>query len=284
MKVLKFGGSSIGKPENLPTIFTIIAREVQSEKAVITVFSAFNNVTDQLKEISQLAASKDKTYQNILDDLARKHFNFIEKLIPQDKQKPLNAEIKNLLAELKEIIHGVFLLKELSLQSLDLILSFGERLACTIIAAYGQAIGYPTKYVDARQFLVTDDHFGAARILPQISNPKIQAFFKNFTGIPVVTGFIGATEDGITTTLGRGGSDLTASQIGAALNAEEIQIWKDVNGFMSADPSKVKEAFSLAELSYEEALELSHFGAKVLFPPTIQPVIDKNIPIRIMNT
>ncbi|HPY01000.1 MAG TPA: aspartate kinase, partial [Candidatus Marinimicrobia bacterium] len=284
MKVLKFGGSSIGKPENLPTIFNIIAREVQSEKAVITVFSAFNNVTDQLKEISQLAASKDKTYQNILDDLARKHFNFIEKLIPQDKQKTLNTEIKNLLAELKEIIHGVFLLKELSLQSLDLILSFGERLACTIIAAYGQAIGYPTKYVDARQFLVTDDHFGAARILPHISNPKIQAFFKNFTGIPVVTGFIGATADGITTTLGRGGSDLTASQIGAALNAEEIQIWKDVNGFMSADPNKVKEAFSLAELSYEEAVELSHFGAKVLFPPTIQPVIDKNIPIRIMNT
>jgi len=284
MKVLKFGGSSIGKPENLPTIFTIIAREVQSEKAVITVFSAFNNVTDQLKEISQLAASKDKTYQNILDDLARRHLYFIAELIPQDRQKTLNAEVKNLLAELKEIIHGVFLLKELSLQSLDLILSFGERLACTIIAAYGQAIGYPTKYVDARQFLVTDDHFGAARILPQISNPKIQAFFKNFTGIPVVTGFIGATEDGITTTLGRGGSDLTASQIGAALNAEEIQIWKDVNGFMSADPSKVKEAFSLTELSYEEALELSHFGAKVLFPPTIQPLIDKNIPIRIMNT
>ncbi|HRS51718.1 MAG TPA: bifunctional aspartate kinase/homoserine dehydrogenase I [Candidatus Marinimicrobia bacterium] len=284
MKVLKFGGSSVGKPENLQTIFNIIAKEIQSGNAVITVFSAFNNVTDQLKEISQLAAQKDKTYQIILDDLSRKHFYFIEKLIPSDRQKTLNAEIENILTELKEIVHGVFLLKELSGQSLDLILSFGERLACTIIAAYGQSIGYPTKYVDARQFLVTDNHFGAAHILPNITNPKIQAFFKNFTGIPVVTGFIAATEDGITTTLGRGGSDLTASLIGAALDAEEIQIWKDVNGFMSADPNKVKEAFSLAELSYEEALELSHFGAKVLFPPTIQPVIDKNIPIRILNT
>ncbi|MFA6743312.1 MAG: bifunctional aspartate kinase/homoserine dehydrogenase I [Candidatus Neomarinimicrobiota bacterium] len=284
MKILKFGGTSIGKAENFKPIFRILTSEIQNGSDVITVFSALNGVTDQLKEISRLAAKKDIDYKAVLDDLHQRHIKFAENLISPEKQETVAENIETILAELEEIAHGVYLLKELSGQSFDLILSFGERLACTIIAAYGESIGQPTFYVDARQFLITDNYFGAARIIHDLTTPKIQAFFKDYTGIPVVTGFIAATEDGVTTTLGHGGSDLTASTIGAALDAEDIQIWKDVNGFMSADPSRVKEAFSLHELSYEEAAELSHFGAKVLFPPTIQPVIDKQIPVRILNT
>lgn len=289
MKVLKFGGTSVGKPENLKNIFQVIDREIRNGQTVITVFSALSKVTDQLTEMSRLAAKRDEAYKAKFEDIRSRHVQFIEKAFATTERESVIAEIDNLLAELQDIIHGVFLLKELSGQSLDLILSFGERLSNTIIAAYGQKAGFPTQYIDARQFLVTDDHFGGAHILPNIANPKIAAFFQKYienpaAGLPVVTGFIAATEDGVTTTLGRGGSDLTASLIGAALNAKEIQIWTDVNGFMSADPNKVKEAFSLHELSYEEAVELSHFGAKVLFPPTIQPVIDKKIPVRIMNT
>ncbi len=284
MKVLKFGGTSVGKPENLKTIFQVVDREIRDGQTIITVFSALSKVTDQLTEMSRLAAKRDETYKTIFGEIRNRHTGFIEKAFPGNERESVIAEIDTLLAELQDVIHGVFLLKELSGQSLDLILSFGERLSNTVIAAYGRQAGYSTHYVDARQFLVTDDHFGTAHILPNITNPKIQDFFKNIAGIPVVTGFIAATEDGVTTTLGRGGSDLTASLIGAALDAEEIQIWTDVNGFMSADPHKVKEAFSLSELSYEEAVELSHFGAKVLFPPTIQPVIDKKIPVRVMNT
>lgn len=284
MKVLKFGGTSVGKPENLKTIFQIVAKEIQSGTDVITVFSALSKVTDQLTEMSRLAAKRDVAYKTVYDDLRNRHFQFIEKVMPPVERESVIAEIESILSELQDIVHGVYLLKELSGQSLDLILSFGERLSCTIIAAYGKSAGHATHYADARQIFTTNDHFGAARIISNITTPKIQALFQNYTGVPVVTGFIAATEDGVTTTLGRGGSDLTASLIGAALDAEEIQIWTDVNGFMSADPHKVKEAFSLRELSYEEAVELSHFGAKVLFPPTIQPVIDKKIPVRIMNT
>jgi aspartokinase/homoserine dehydrogenase 1 len=284
MKILKFGGTSVGKPENLRIIYEILEKEIFKGTEPAAVFSALSGVTNQLIDISRLAAKKDLTYRNILEQLRRRHIQFIEALFPQSEQKNITTEIDALINELQESVHGIYLLKELSDRSKDLIMSFGERLSTKIIAAYGKTYGLSIQYVDAREIIITDNNFGSARILPKITISKIQDYFQNTPGLKIITGFIAATEEGITTTLGRGGSDFTAAVIGSALNAEEVQIWTDVNGVMSADPGKVREAFSLHEISYEEAMELSHFGAKVLHPPTSQPAMDKNIPIRIMNT
>jgi len=284
LKVLKFGGTSVGKPENLKTILEVIQSNIQKGIEVVAVFSALSGVTDQLIEISQLAAKKDSDYLTLIETLQTRHHQYIAALFPADQQAEITKRIDELLAELSEIVHGVLLLKELSMRSLDLIMSFGEQMATEIIAAYGKSLGLPIHYVDARQIIVTDDNFGAAHIQTAISEARIRQYFRNNPGIKTITGFIAATEEGITTTLGRGGSDYTASFIGAALGADEIQIWTDVNGVLSADPQRVKDAFSLPELSYQEAMELSHFGAKVIHPPTIQPALDRGLPIRIMNT
>ncbi|MDO9549124.1 MAG: bifunctional aspartate kinase/homoserine dehydrogenase I [Candidatus Marinimicrobia bacterium] len=284
MKVLKFGGTSVGKPENLKTIFRIITDAYQKDNAITAVFSALSGVTDELIHISRLAARRDRSYENRFEWLYNRHLQFIGPLFPDEIKPELIETTDRLFAELREIVHGIFLLKELSNRSLDLVMSFGERLSNTIVARYGQLLGLPVHYLDTRQLIVTDDNFGAARIQMDITVEKIWNYYRSNSGIQIVTGFIAATEEGITTTLGRGGSDFTASVIAAAVDAEEVQIWTDVNGVMSADPNKVREAFSLRELSYEEAMELSHFGARVLHPPTIQPAMDKDIPVRIMNT
>ncbi|MGC9364900.1 MAG: bifunctional aspartate kinase/homoserine dehydrogenase I, partial [Fidelibacterota bacterium] len=284
MKVLKFGGTSVTQPENLKTIFRIIGEEHKGDRAVTAVFSALSGVTDELITISQLAVDKDQAYRDHIQQLTARHLEYITALFPPAQRTELLKNIEAMITELREIVHGIYLLKELSNRSLDLVMSFGERLANTIIAAYGQLLNLPVKYTDARRLIVTDNHFGAARVQMDQTVSKIRAYYEVETGIPVVTGFIAATAEGVTTTLGRGGSDLTASLIAAALDAEEVQIWTDVNGVMSANPHKVRGAFSLRELSYEEAMELSHFGAKVIHPPTIQPAMEKNIPVRIMNT
>jgi len=284
VKVFKFGGTSVGKPENLNTIFRVITDFYQKDNALTAVFSALSGATDELIHISRLAASRDRSYEARIDSLRDRHLQFIGPLFPDEIKPELVDTIDLLFTELRDIVHGIFLLKELSNRSLDLVMSFGERLSNTIIARYGQSLGLPVNYVDARQLIVTDDNFGAARIQMDITVEKIRNYYRSSSEIQIVTGFIAATEEGVTTTLGRGGSDFTASVIAAAVDAEEVQIWTDVNGVMSADPHKVKQAFSLRELSYEEAMELSHFGAKVLHPPTIQPAMDKHIPVRIMNT
>lgn len=284
MKVLKFGGTSIAKPENLKTIFRIIAQEYQKGTKVITVFSALAGVTNQLIEMSRLAENKESSYEALIEELHSRHLSYIEALLPADLRRKIQVEIDSLIAELHEVVHGIYLLKELTARSLDLSMSFGERLSAAIATAYGQSLQLPVRYVDAREFIITDDNFGAARLRLEATHKKTAAYFKGDTDIDIVTGFIAATEEGVTTTLGRGGSDFTAALIGAALEAEEVQIWTDVNGVLSADPNKVKGAFPLRELSYEEAMELSHFGAKVLHPPTLQPAMDRDIPIRIMNS
>ncbi|MBN2601961.1 MAG: bifunctional aspartate kinase/homoserine dehydrogenase I [Candidatus Marinimicrobia bacterium] len=284
MKVVKFGGTSVGKPENLNTIYQIIENLYQTDNAITAVFSALFGVTDELIAISRMAAQKDPHYENRIKKLHSRHRDFIEPLFTDHLAAELLSIINQLFEELKEIIHGVYLLKELSNRSLDLVMSFGERLSNTIVTYYGKSLTLPVHYVDARQLIVTDDNFGAARIQPDLTSSKIREYFQSTSGIQIITGFIAATDEGVTTTLGRGGSDFTASVIAAAVDAEEVQIWTDVNGVMSADPNKVRQAFSLPELSYEEAMEMSHFGAKVLHPPTIQPAMDKNIPVRIMNT
>ena len=284
MKVLKFGGTSVGKPENLNTIYEVIREFYRRDNAVTAVFSALSGITDELITISRIAAQKDPQYKQRIEKLHSRHREFIASLFTNQPSPELTDTIDQLFEELNEIVHGIYLLKELSDRSLDHVMSFGERLSNTIVVHYGKSLGLPVNYIDARQLIVTDDNFGSARIQKDQTVRQIQDYYQSVTGIQIITGFIAATEDSVTTTLGRGGSDFTASIIAAAINAEEVQIWTDVNGVMSADPNKVKQAFSLRELSYEEAMELSHFGAKVLHPPTIQPAMDKNIPVRIMNT
>ncbi|MFB0906723.1 MAG: aspartate kinase, partial [Spirosomataceae bacterium] len=182
------------------------------------------------------------------------------------------------------LLIGVSLIGELSERTHDLLVSFGERLSTTIISEILKNRGVEAGYLDARKVIKTDDNFGFAAVNFDLTNKLIQEYFSENTGFQCVTGFMGSTEKGVTTTLGRGGSDYTASILGAALDAEVIEIWTDVNGMMTADPRKVSNAFTIPEISYAEAMELSHFGAKVIYPPSLTPAFSKEIPIKVLNT
>jgi len=247
--------------------------------------SAFSGVTDKLVNIAQMSRSGEIPYKLQLDELKALHHQMIDSLLDNKTNKDdLKRNVEEVFKELGEIVKGVSLLRELTRKSLDLILSFGERLSALILDGYCKSIGLDTEFLDARNIIVTDDNFGNARVDFEKTAKRIKSHFAKSKTITIVTGFIAATEEGITTTLGRGGSDYTASIIGNILNVHEIQIWTDVDGVMTADPRKVPKAFSIEEISYEEAMELSHFGAKVLNPPAIQPALVKNIPIKILNT
>jgi aspartokinase/homoserine dehydrogenase 1 len=284
MKILKFGGTSVGSSERIKRVIDIIFDSQRHNKEIAVVFSAFQNVTDQLIRASNLAVKRNIEYLKVFDEIQGRHLRVIKEIISGDVKKETLSEIRMLLSELKDVLHGIYLVKELSPRTLDFVMSFGERLSALIIKYAFTEKNLRTKYVDARELVITDDNFGNARVNFEITNHNIRSCFKEINLLAIVTGFIGSTLDGQTTTLGRGGSDYTASIFGAALNADEIEIWTDVDGVLTADPRKVKNTFSLSNLTYEEAMELSHFGAKVIHPPTMQPALDKKIPIRIKNT
>jgi len=285
MKVLKFGGTSLGSPQAIKGVVKIIRKAYAKEPALWIVVSAFSGVTDRLVIIAQTAKSRKSPYKPQLDELKVLHYRMIDALFGNSKNKDtLKKDVEEIFNELGGIVKGVFLLRELTNKSLDLILSFGERLSALILTEYCKSLGFDAEFLDARNITVTDDNFGNARVNFEETAKRIKSYFTKSRTITIVTGFIASTKEGITTTLGRGGSDYTASIIGNVLNVNEIQIWTDVDGIMTADPRKVPKAFSIEELSYEEAMELSHFGAKVLNPPAIQPALVKGIPIKILNT
>lgn len=284
MRVLKFGGSSVGTPERISGVIDIL-KEYQTEgKKYAVVFSAFQGVTDALISISNKAVARDDSYLKDLEQLQTVHYNAVEYLVPENLKDESRKNVSDLLEELKEIMHGVYLVKELTPRSLDYIMSFGERLSCNIISSGMKSRGLETEYLDSRLLVKADESFGGAKIKFDITNKNIQNYFVKHNKIQVITGFIASTEKNETVTLGRGGSDYTASIFGAALDAEEIEIWTDVDGILTADPRKVLDSFSLNSVTYEEAMELSHFGAKVIHPPTMKPALIKKIPIRIKNT
>jgi aspartokinase/homoserine dehydrogenase 1 len=283
MKVLKFGGTSVGSAENLEKVLHIVKEQYKQDKQILIVVSAFGGVTNQLVKISKLAQNRNSSYRDELEKLAERHKKIVAELKSIESAATEDL-IAPLLHELSEIIHGTYLLRECSPRSLDLILSFGERLSAQIISSYFRFNKIPSEFCDARTLIITDDQYGGARINLGLTNKRIVEQLTGFKKVQVVTGFISATEEGVTTTLGRDGSDYSAAIFASALNAEEIQIWTDVNGVMTSNPALVPNAFSLDFITYEEAMELSHFGAKVLHPPTIQPAMEKNIPIRILNT
>jgi len=284
MKVLKFGGSSVGSPSRIKEVIDIIVKSDKENGRVAVVFSAFQGVTDTLINLANLACSGNQQYLTSLEELKERHFEAVRELIPVKNQSHILTNILFNIKELSDILHGVSLIKELTGKTLDHILSFGERLSAFIISETLKEKGIDAEFLDSRDLLICDDNFGAGRINFELTDKNIELYFKSHSKLQVITGFIASTKRGETITLGRGGSDYTASVFGAALQVEEIEIWTDVDGVMTADPRKVKDAFSVSSLTYDEAMEMSHFGAKVIYPPTMQPAMDRNVPIRIMNT
>ncbi len=284
MVILKFGGSSVGTTERIKQVMQIVQQSKKKHREIAVVFSAFQGVTDSLQEIAKMAATGTPRYLDMLFSLEERHQKAIDELISAKQRKETLLFFHDTMRELREVVHGVFLLKELTARSMDFVFSFGERLSSKIIADALLSVGFECEYVDARLLVKTDTVFNNASVMYDLTDKNIRAYFKKSKSTKIITGFIGSTLKNETTTIGRGGSDLTASLFGAALNVKEIEIWTDVNGVLTADPRKVSNAFSLETMSYEEAMEMAHFGAKVIYPPTMQPALLKNIPLRIKNT
>ena len=284
MNVLKFGGTSVANAQNINLVLDIVSQTSKKDQLVVVV-SAFSGVTDLLVLAAANAAAKDKKYKEIVSQIEQKHKMAIEELIPLSEQSELIDAINSNINHLKTLLDGCYLLGELSSRTSDTILSFGEILSSQIIAKTLQQKIKTAGYKDSRDIIKTNSHFGKAVVNFEVTNKLIADFFKsNSDSATVIPGFIASSEDGNTTTLGRGGSDYTAAIVAGALNSTQLEIWTDVNGMFTANPKIVKQAQPIETISYQEAMELSHFGAKVLYPPTIQPVLKKNIPILIKNT
>ncbi|MBP9741907.1 MAG: bifunctional aspartate kinase/homoserine dehydrogenase I [Burkholderiales bacterium] len=283
MKVLKFGGTSVGSVEALNQVLNIIQKNLINDEKIVVVCSAMAGVTNSLIEAGRLAAVADSKHKQLITDIEEKHLEIISLIISNNTQEII-GEIKELIKELEHILTGVFLLGELSPRTQDLIAGFGELLSCKVIAKYLQQYNINAKFSDSRQLIKTNNNFGNAQVDFEATNKALHQFYKHLDYIPIITGFIASTIDNKTTTLGRGGSDYTASIIGAGINANAIEIWTDVNGVMTADPKLVKKAFTVSNISYLEAIELSHFGAKIIYSPTLYPAFSKLIPLWVKNT
>ena len=284
MRVLKFGGSSVANAQNIKLVLDIVVNKAKEEKLIVVV-SAFSKITDLLQLASQKAAAGDESFKEILADLETKHLDALKELIPVSEQSSLLSHIKRIINHLETLLDGCYLLGELSPRTSDTILSFGELLSSYIIAEALKQKLKNSSYKDSRELIKTNNSFGKAVVNFNVPKKLFVVFFaSNENQVVVMPGFIAASLDGINTTLGRGGSDYTAAILAGALHANELEIWTDVNGMFTANPKIVKQAQPIVFISYQEAMELSHFGAKVLYPPTIQPVLRKNIPILIKNT
>lgn len=275
----------MGSVKAISGVLSIVKDRAKSGPAVIVV-SAMQGVTDQLLDTCNKLEGQSYHYESVIRNLEEKHFGVARELLPAQEQSDLITELKIILNELEDVLQGVSLVHEITPKTRDFIMGFGERLSAKILTCLIKSEGINASYADARSFIVTDARFGNARVDVKTTYPKIQNYFnaQDSPDVHVVTGFIAATPENLSTTLGRGGSDYTAALIGAALETDLIEIWSDVNGLMTADPMKVKRAFPIEDISYEEAMELSHFGAKVIYPPTLIPALKAQIPIIIKNT
>lgn len=282
-KILKFGGSSVGSPDRIQNVIQIVKASYDGQHPLIVVVSAFGGVTDQLIAAAKTAAGHS-VYKMLWIALKERHVAAAEKLIPPENLPKALKVIEEEFQSLSNILEGLYLVKEITAKTLDEVMSFGERLSAFIISEAMKALVPESVYGDARKWIKTDRTFGEARVDYAETNQRIKKHFQNSRTVSIVTGFIGSSHQDETTTLGRGGSDFSASIIGAALGVRVIEIWTDVDGVMTADPRKEENAFPIAEMSYREAMEMSHFGAKVIHPPTMTPAMKKNIPIVIKNS
>ncbi len=284
MKVLKFGGSSVAKPERIRVILDILKGYYTKGEKFTVAFSAFGGVTDSLIEMSMLAAKGDEAYQLKFEDFSKRHLDAARELLEGEYLNAVLPELQNNHDVLKNLLYGVFLVREASARSMDYLLSFGERNSAFIITHVLRQSGINASYLDARKVIKTDKSFGGAKVDFKLTYQKIREYYSQNPEVQVVTGFIASAKGGLTTTLGRGGSDYTASLLAAGLDASVIEIWTDVDGVLTADPRKVKRAFTIPSMTYAEAMEMSHFGAKVIYPPTLQPALVNKIPLYIKNT
>jgi aspartokinase/homoserine dehydrogenase 1 len=285
MKILKFGGTSVANANNINLVLSIVKKTADTSTKLVVVVSAFSGVTDLLILAASKAASKDNSFKEVVLQIEEKHKKAIEELIITSQQKLVLDAINSDINHLKTLLDGCFLLGELSNRTSDTIMGFGELLSSQIIAKALVQKVHNSGFKDSREMIKTNNHFGKAVVNFELSNQLIKDYFNsNVYRITVVPGFIASTTDGYSTTLGRGGSDYTAAILAGSLNAELLEIWTDVSGMYTANPKIVKQAQPIETISYQEAMELSHFGAKVLYPPTIQPVLKLNIPIVIKNT
>ena len=284
MIVLKFGGSSVATPERIKHIGSLIQARIGEEEKIAVVFSAFGGVTDSLISMAESAAKGKDEYIKTLIEYKTRHNEALQELLGAEATSALDQLEEN-HKNLEELLNGVFLVREASPRTMDYILSFGERNSCYIISAYFKHLGLDSAFLDARKIIKTNKDFGSARVNFDLTYETITQYFSQVEGqLQVVTGFIASDVGGLTTTLGRGGSDYTAAILAGALRAQRLEIWTDVDGVLTCDPRKVSKAYTVESLSYNEAMELSHFGAKVIYPPTIQPALAQNIPIFIRNT
>ncbi|MEE1309120.1 MAG: bifunctional aspartate kinase/homoserine dehydrogenase I [Bacteroidaceae bacterium] len=279
MKVMKFGGTSVGSAESILRVKSIVEKQTEP---VIVVVSALGGITDKLIRTSQMAVEGDALYQKSFDEIKQRHDEMIDAVIPTgEKRNELQTKVDGLLEELRSIYQGVYLIRDLSPKTQAAIVSYGERISCQIVATLIDG----AECFDSREFIKTEFKAGKNRLVKELTNKLVCQNWQKLPKTSIVGGFISTdVESGEVTNLGRGGSDYTASIIAAALNASVLEIWTDVDGFMTADPRVISSAYVIPELSYIEAMELSNFGAKVVYPPTIYPVCIKHIPILIKNT
>ncbi len=284
MRVLKFGGSSVANAENINKIISILKDRSEKEKLVVVV-SALGGTTDALLNSVITASKGDEKYKEELRKIEDRHLEVVKQLVPVANQSRVLSMVMQHCNEMEDICNSVFLLKELTSRTRDRIMSYGELLSSQVIAAKFQCSGLENKWVDTRKLITTNSHYENAVVDFELTNKKIKDFFaSSAASFFVAPGFIASDSNGITTTLGRGGSDYTASIIASALDAVALEIWTDVSGMMTADPRLVSNAKIIPHILYREAMELSHFGAKVIYPPTIQPVMMKNIPVWVKST
>lgn len=284
MKVLKFGGTSVGSVQSIQTLLNILKNEAAGTDKPVVVLSAMSGVTNLLIAMAEDAA-KGNDFTASLAELEKRHFDVVKSLLDIQNQNPAFTKLKLHFNQLEDLLQGVLTLRELTPKTRDLVLSFGERCSTLMISKIAAQHFSEALFVDASHLIKTDSSYGQAKVNTDLTEILIREFVKENKGkMLFVTGFIAGNDEGQITTLGRGGSDYTAAIFGSALNASEIQIWTDVNGMMTADPRMVQKAFSLEELTYTEAMELSYFGAKVIYPPTMTPAFLKKIPIVIKNT
>ena len=285
MQVLKFGGTSVANAEAIQQVVEIVSRSVDRDRTILVV-SAIRGCTDALIRIGNLASQRDEAYKEVIDSLQKQHHQIIKEVLPVEKQEESRETCDSLFNSLRSIAQGVFLLGELSPTSLDAIQGFGEQWSSRIIATKLASIGIATKWVDSRKIIRTVSKGEKNTVDVQKTYSRINEMIESnpITQLFVMPGFIASDKQGRTTTLGRGGSDYSASLMAVGCKARALEIWTDVPGMMTANPKVVPTARTISNISYKAALELSHFGAKVIYPPTIQPVITEGIPIYVKNT
>ena len=283
MKVLKFGGTSVGSAKNINNVIDILTGYSQKD-SIICVVSAIGGITDKLLLAGKLAQSKDTRFKETFSTIKDIHLNIINELNPSNADAIIEYT-ETRLGELKNLLDGIYLINELSPKTSDKLVSFGELLSSYIISETMKNRSLSADRKNSQKLIITNSNFTKAEVNYSLTNKNIIDYFKTATQqITILPGFVSKSLVGEQTTLGRGGSDFTAAIVAAALKVEQLEIWTDVSGMYTTNPKLVKQAYPIEKISYQEAMELSHFGAKVLYPPTVQPVLDLEIPIHIKNT